>query len=78
MTQSVERIASGAFYAHIPGLNRRDDIGRMAHAVQAFKEAAIEKVRLEHEAADKRAVATAERTCVEAERAEAARLQVLL
>ena len=47
MSRSLSRIADGAFDTDVPGLDRRDDIGRMAQAVAVLKEASIEKQRLE-------------------------------
>lgn len=38
----------------VPAQNRGDEIGRMAKAVQAFKEGIIEKIRLRHEAEEQK------------------------
>jgi methyl-accepting chemotaxis protein len=44
----MAKLASGNFEVVLPGLNRRDEIGEIAHAVEAFKIKAEEKAR--HEA----------------------------
>ena len=57
MTNAMGRLAEGDTAADIPARDRKDEIGRMAAAVQVFKDNAIEKVRLEAEQveAEKRA-----------------------
>jgi methyl-accepting chemotaxis protein len=40
-------IAEGNLEAEVEGVNRQDEIGLMARALQVFKESAIEKIRLE-------------------------------
>ncbi|WP_246731760.1 methyl-accepting chemotaxis protein [Methylocapsa sp. S129] len=62
-------LAGGDLHAEIPALSRRDEIGQMAKAVQTFKEAAMDRERLEHEAHDQRGMTEAERQRNEAERA---------
>ena len=76
--ESLERIAKGTLDTPIPGQNRRDDFGRMAQTLETFRQSAIEKLRLEREAEETRALATAERARVDSERTEAARLQALV
>jgi len=49
ITTSMRKLADGNRDLGIPGLNRRDEIGEMASAVQVFKENAIEMERLEAE-----------------------------
>ena len=46
MTGSMTKLADGDLLAEIPALNNRDEIGRMAKAVQVFKNNAIEKQHL--------------------------------
>ncbi|MBS0411184.1 MAG: methyl-accepting chemotaxis protein, partial [Proteobacteria bacterium] len=75
MTAAMGRLAAGDNAITIPAIGRRDEVGRMAGAVQTFKEAAIEKVRLEAEAAEQRAAAERTRQAAEAERARAAEEQ---
>ena len=47
MRESMARLAEGNTDIEIPGLNRTDEIGAMALAVEVFKSNAIDKVRLE-------------------------------
>lgn len=49
MTRAMSRLATGDTSTEIPAVGRVDEIGEMAHAVQVFKENAIEKARLEAE-----------------------------
>ncbi|MBV9075954.1 MAG: HAMP domain-containing protein, partial [Methylobacteriaceae bacterium] len=72
MTAAMDRLARGDVAAEVPHRERRDEIGRMARSVQVFKDAAIEKLRLEGESQDQRRAAEAERAEAERER-EAAR-----
>jgi methyl-accepting chemotaxis protein len=53
----MHKLASGEFNLVLPGLDRRDEIGAMAQAVEAFKLKAVEKAS--HEAAAKEAEAQA-------------------
>jgi methyl-accepting chemotaxis protein len=75
MTGAMDKLATGDNTIEIPAVGRKDEIGAMAGAVQTFKDAAIEKVRLEAEAVEQRRQAEVERAAVEAERAEGARRQ---
>jgi methyl-accepting chemotaxis protein len=54
MTQAMRSLAAGDLKVIVPAIGREDEVGQMASAVQTFKEAAIEKVRLEAEAAETR------------------------
>jgi len=47
MTERMKTLAAGDLQVEIAGRDRRDEIGAMAAAVQVFKEAGLEKVRLE-------------------------------
>ncbi|HEY1856994.1 methyl-accepting chemotaxis protein [Acidocella sp.] len=69
------KLAGGDLQARVTGTDRRDEIGGMARAVEVFKEAGIEKQRLEAEATAQRAAAEQERQRTEAERAAAAKQQ---
>ena len=73
MTQSMERIAKGDLQTDISGLDRKDDLGRMAQTVLVFKNAALEKKALEEVMATERATADAEREKATQEREEATR-----
>ncbi|TQV78514.1 HAMP domain-containing methyl-accepting chemotaxis protein [Denitrobaculum tricleocarpae] len=46
MTQSMKHLSDGDTSVEVPSIQRRDEIGDMAKAVQVFKENAIEKERL--------------------------------
>jgi len=50
LTSDMRDLASGDLSIDIPARDRNDEVGRMADAVQIFKENAIERVRLEAEA----------------------------
>jgi len=54
-------LAGGNFETEVPGLERKDEIGGMSRAVQVFKEAGLEKVRLEEAAEAARGRTAAER-----------------
>ncbi|WP_414696191.1 methyl-accepting chemotaxis protein [Phenylobacterium sp.] len=75
MTDVMRKLAAGDNTVAIPGAERRDEIGEMAGAVQAFKDAAIEKLRLEGTTAEQARAAEEERKRQEAAKAEAARQQ---
>ncbi|HXA39580.1 MAG TPA: methyl-accepting chemotaxis protein [Phenylobacterium sp.] len=75
MTDAMGKLASGDHAVDVPAAGRKDEVGRMADAVQHFKDGAIEKVRLEAEAAEQRRQAEAERKTAEAERAATAQQQ---
>jgi methyl-accepting chemotaxis protein len=72
MQAVMRRISGGDYTAKIAGAERRDEIGGMAQAVQVFKDAGTEKIRLEAEAEAARKQATAAREEAEAARARAA------
>ena len=72
MTAAMRRLAEGDHTGEVPARGRKDEVGEMAQAVQVFKEAAIEKVRLEGQTDEQRRAAEAERARNEAARAEAA------
>ncbi len=76
---SMSSIAAGDLKTEIAGLGRQDEVGQMATALQAFKDAAVEKSRIEAEAVQNRSTADAERKRNDDERrgneAERARAQ---
>jgi methyl-accepting chemotaxis protein len=72
---TMNKLANGDLQAKVIGIDRKDEIGGMARVVQVFKEAGIEKQRLEAEAQAQRAAAEQERQRTEAERAAAAKQQ---
>jgi methyl-accepting chemotaxis protein len=49
MAATMEDLAKGNYNAQIPGLERADEIGQMAAAVQVFKENGLEAIRLKEE-----------------------------
>ena len=55
------KLANGQLDTPVDGADRKDEIGGMARAVQVFKDAGLEKIRLEQEAAEARREAEAER-----------------
>ena len=73
MTGAMRRLASGDNSVAVPAQGRKDEIGDMAAAVAHFKDAAVEKIRVERAAADLRDAADGERAANEAEKAEVAR-----
>ncbi|MDR3513717.1 MAG: methyl-accepting chemotaxis protein [Caulobacteraceae bacterium] len=75
MTDTMRALAAGDHAIEVPAVGRRDEVGEMAAAVLAFKDAAVAKVRLERQAADERSGAEQERRRNEADRAAAAAAQ---
>ncbi|MDR6627657.1 methyl-accepting chemotaxis protein [Caulobacter segnis] len=73
MTNAMRRLAAGDNSVEVPAMGRKDEIGDMAGAVVYFKDAAIEKIRIEQAAAEERQAAESERSANEAEKATAAR-----
>ncbi|KAA0594047.1 methyl-accepting chemotaxis protein [Azospirillum lipoferum] len=61
LTGVMTRLAAGERAVEVPSLDRRDEIGRMAEAVQVFKEQGAAKQRLEAEQIELRRQAEAER-----------------
>ena len=75
MTAAMRRLAGGDNAVAVPAVGRKDEIGGMAAAVLTFKEAAVEKIRLEGLSAEHRAEAERTREAGEVERAANAREQ---
>jgi methyl-accepting chemotaxis protein len=71
LVATMGELAQGHNETDVQGIERGDEIGQMARAVLVFRDAAIEKVRLESEAAEQRQAAEEERARNEAARAEA-------
>ncbi|MBV8663893.1 MAG: chemotaxis protein [Hyphomicrobiales bacterium] len=57
----MRTLSQGDLTVQIDGQNRRDEVGEMAKAVQVFKNAGVEKARLERQAAELAAKADGER-----------------
>ncbi|HEY1943002.1 MAG TPA: methyl-accepting chemotaxis protein [Roseiarcus sp.] len=72
MASAMNTLAAGDNGVTIPGVGQKDEIGEMAGAVQSFKDAAIEKLRLADETARARQHAEEERSRNDAVRARAA------
>ncbi|HQT84119.1 MULTISPECIES: methyl-accepting chemotaxis protein [Acidiphilium] len=66
-------LSGGNLTAEVAGGDRRDEVGGMARAVQVFKDAGLEKVRIEAEASQARQEAEILRQRSEAERETAAK-----
>ena len=47
MSRAMRELAAGNFEVQLPGLDRRDEVGQMAHAVQDFKVQAVAKAERE-------------------------------
>ncbi len=72
LTRKTALLAAGDVSVDLPFQTRRDEIGEVSRAVQVFKDTAIEKERMEAEAAAVAARAAQERRQAEAGKAEAA------
>ena len=72
MTSAMRRLAGGDKTIVVPAVGRKDEVGEMADALLAFKDAAIANERLEVEAAAARQAADEERARAEADKARIA------
>jgi methyl-accepting chemotaxis protein len=61
ITAVMRSMANGSFTETIPSTNRHDEIGEMANALVVFRDAALEKARLESATRDQQMQAEAER-----------------
>ncbi len=75
LTQAMGRLADGDLTVTIPAVKRRDEVGKMANAVQVFKENGLKLRASEQEAKTAAAQMDAQRAANEAARAEAAAQQ---
>jgi methyl-accepting chemotaxis protein len=73
MTGVMKKLAEGDNSVEVPAVARGDEIGSMARAVETFKDAAIERARLETQAAETAVVAEQERAAHMAEQERNAR-----
>ena len=73
LRNTMQMLASGHNDVVVPAVKDKDELGEMARSVLVFRDAAIEKERLEVEAAESRRAAEEERERNDAARAEAAR-----
>jgi methyl-accepting chemotaxis protein len=60
ITDTMGKLAAGDTEAEIPGRDAADEIGAMARALEVFRQNAIERVRLQAQTSDARAVAARE------------------
>ncbi len=72
MVGYMKSLMAGKTAIEVAGVRRRDEFGQMAQAITAFRDAAVEKTRLEAEAVAQRAAAEQERAANEAEKARLA------
>ncbi len=77
ITASMRRLSEGDVDFEVKGVDRRDEIGDMAAALEVFRQAALTNIRLEQEAADARSRAESDRLRMQ-EEAEAAAQQRLI
>jgi methyl-accepting chemotaxis protein len=72
LVDTMATLADGRHDIEVPGTERGDELGHMARAVLVFRDAAVEKVRLEAQSADAQKASEVERQRNEAARAAAA------
>jgi methyl-accepting chemotaxis protein len=72
VTEVMKRLADGDLEVRIEGRERGDEIGDMVRSVSVFRDAAIENIRLEQEAASARELSNAEAERRASERARVA------
>jgi methyl-accepting chemotaxis protein len=75
MTRAMGKLAAGDTGVDIPAVGRKDEVGRMADAVQMFKDAAIAKLELEAQAELQRKTVEETRRAAEEARARTAQEQ---
>ncbi len=78
MASAMSRLAGGDNEVDVPAVGQSDEVGEMAQAVMTFKQAAIEKQRVEAEAAAQREAADSERRRSEATQSRAAEEQSIV
>ncbi len=75
ISETMDHLARGNFSVEVAGAERSDEIGPMARAVQVFKDAGLEKQRLEAEAVAQRSMTEHERVKAEQTKAQTAKEQ---
>jgi len=75
LSSTMERLARGDWSTQVASADRHDELGAMYRAVHVFKDAGLEKQRLEAETAAQRNMTDEARRQAEAERARAAQEQ---
>ncbi|MFN3432708.1 MAG: HAMP domain-containing protein, partial [Candidatus Sericytochromatia bacterium] len=68
----MQKLMAGDTSIQIVGAERKDEFGKMGQAIVAFRDAAVEKIRIEAEAASTRSMSENERLANEAEKARIA------
>ena len=61
LRERMGSLAAGDTVSEIDGMDRKDEVGQMAAAVQAFRESAIERIRLEKETEANRSLSEKDR-----------------
>ena len=72
MIGHMQKLMAGDTAIQIVGADRKDEFGKMGQAIIAFRDAAVEKVRIEREALAQRSMSEQERAEREAEKAREA------
>ncbi len=72
ITGVMQKLANGDVNNDVPFLDRGDEIGAMAAAVEVFRENAVQRMRLENEAEANRSLSEQERIAREAQKAKEA------
>ena len=72
MIGHMQRLMAGDTAIQIVGADRKDEFGKMGQAIVAFRDAAVDKLRVEQEAAAQRSSSEQERAASEAEKAREA------
>jgi len=75
LSSTMDRLAGGEFQVRVEGEERRDELGGMARAVKVFKDAGLEKQRLEAETVAQRSLTEQERIKAEQAKAHTAKAQ---
>jgi methyl-accepting chemotaxis protein len=75
LSSTMDHLSRGDFEARVEGEDRRDEIGGMARSVQVFKDAGLEKRRLEAETVAQRGLTEQERVRGEQIKAQTAKEQ---
>jgi len=75
LSTTMDRLARGEFQIAVEGEDRRDELGGMARAVQVFKDAGLEKLRLEAETVAQLGLTEQERMKAEQAKAQMAKDQ---
>ncbi|APO73406.1 methyl-accepting chemotaxis protein [Rhizobium etli 8C-3] len=72
LRERMTRLAEGETDSNVPGLERRDEVGQMAEALEVFRNSAIERIQLENQAEVDRNLTDGERREREAQKAREA------